>query len=145
MRELDSVLINFLDNFFIDLTQEEKEIFASLLELPDPELHSFILGNKLPDNEKLVQLLTLIRLSIRKKILKNIYIYTRNDCHLCDVVKDKLESLISDKANLIIINIDGDYELIKSYGLRVPVISGDHGELSGYPLDSNAVLDYLSR
>ena len=77
--------------------------------------------------------------------MKNIYIYTRNDCHLCDVVKDKLESLIIDKANLIIINIDGNYELIKSYGLRVPVISGDHGELSGYPLDSDAVLDYLSR
>ena len=65
MRELDSVLINFLDNFFVDLNKEEKEMFASLLELPDPELHSFILGSKLSDNEVLVNLLKLIRLSIK--------------------------------------------------------------------------------
>ncbi|MBI79051.1 MAG: succinate dehydrogenase assembly factor 2 [Pseudomonadota bacterium] len=65
MRELDSVLINFLDNFFVDLNQEEKEMFASLLELPDPDLHSFILGNKLSDNEVLVNLLKLIRSSIK--------------------------------------------------------------------------------
>tara|TARA_A100000164_G_scaffold378681_1_gene420902 strand:- start:1410 stop:1562 length:153 start_codon:yes stop_codon:yes gene_type:complete len=47
------------------------------------------------------------------------------------------------KADLSIIYIDNDLELLKRYGLRIPVVTGDNGELSGYPLDSNAILNYL--
>ncbi len=65
MRELDSVLINFLDNNFSSLNKKEQIIFKQLLELPDPELHSLIMGKLSPNDRLLLNLLESIRLSIK--------------------------------------------------------------------------------
>ena len=43
-----------------------------------------------------------------------------------------------------IINIDHDLALKKRYGLRIPVLAGTEEELSGYPLDAQAVEAYLA-
>ncbi|MEE8306663.1 MAG: succinate dehydrogenase assembly factor 2 [Gammaproteobacteria bacterium] len=44
MRELDELLSRFLDTHYDSLEDVEKQAFAALLELPDPELHSYLLG-----------------------------------------------------------------------------------------------------
>lgn len=59
-------------------------------------------------------------------------IYSRQNCHLCDVA---FESLASVQAELDFeiekIYIDGDVDLIKKYGEEVPVIhiDGNHHDI----------------
>lgn len=43
MRELDDLLLNYLDNRYCDAGDAEKAAFHSLLALPDPDLISYLL------------------------------------------------------------------------------------------------------
>jgi glutaredoxin len=54
--------------------------------------------------------------------LSLVKIYSRKNCHLCEVAKEVIEST-RDKVNfeLEIVFIDGDAELEKLYGEEVPV------------------------
>jgi len=76
------------------------------------------------------------------KILK---LFTRPGCHLCEQLEEELLPLILGRAQLELVNIDGDLELKKRYGLRIPVLATADRELCGYPLDADALEDYLSR
>lgn len=55
---------------------------------------------------------------------------TRDGCHLCDEARPVLEK-VAEKMNITIeeVDIDGDDELTKLYGLRVPVVLGAHGRV----------------
>ena len=59
-------------------------------------------------------------------------VYSRKNCHLCDVAVESLES-VKDEFNFEIekIYIDGDTELINKYGEEVPVthIDGKHHDI----------------
>ena len=57
MRELDVLLITFLTQSYESLPVEQKNLFSELLELPDPELHAYLLGKYKcdPIMEKLLQ------------------------------------------------------------------------------------------
>ena len=44
MRELDQLLNRFLEVHYDGLAEVEKQAFAALLELPDPQLHGYLLG-----------------------------------------------------------------------------------------------------
>ena len=52
---------------------------------------------------------------------------TRQGCHLCDEARPVLEK-VAKSMNVSIeeVDIDGDDELTKLYGLRIPVILGAH-------------------
>ncbi len=53
----------------------------------------------------------------------NVTIYTRPDCHLCEQALKDLESLESQIPHkLTIIDIDGDNDLERAYGLEIPVV-----------------------
>jgi glutaredoxin len=53
-------------------------------------------------------------------------VYSRKNCHLCDVAMESLETVKSElKFDIEKINIDGDDELINKYGEEVPVIHID--------------------
>ena len=63
MRELDALLAGFLEQAYPALSPGDKERFSQLLELPDPELHAYLVGrNEAPDPE-LATLLEHIRSS----------------------------------------------------------------------------------
>jgi len=47
--------------------------------------------------------------------------YTRPDCHLCDLAWDVLEQA-GLNSEVIMVNIEDDVELLRKYGLRIPVI-----------------------
>jgi antitoxin CptB len=49
MRELDQLLVAYLDNHYDQATDADKRAFCALLELPDPELVSYLLNNQKPD------------------------------------------------------------------------------------------------
>lgn len=55
-----------------------------------------------------------------------VIIYSRSGCHLCEVAQQTLQNL-QNQANFTIteILIDGNQELIESYGEQVPVIHID--------------------
>jgi glutaredoxin len=49
-------------------------------------------------------------------------IYSRHNCHLCEVAKEVVESALNEaEFELEILFIDGDAELEKLYGEEVPV------------------------
>jgi glutaredoxin len=65
-------------------------------------------------------------------------VYSRKNCHLCDVAIESLESVKSElKFEIDKIYIDGNTELINKYGEEVPVIhiDGIHHDIFRVDLD----------
>ena len=64
--------------------------------------------------------------------MKVVTVYSRKNCHLCDVAVEKLET-VKVELNFEIekIYIDGDTELTSKYGEEVPVIhiDGKHHDM----------------
>lgn len=44
MKELDVVLTRYLDGGFSEASQQEQQAFKELLEMPDPDLFSLLMG-----------------------------------------------------------------------------------------------------
>lgn len=65
-------------------------------------------------------------------LLRNLSVkfLTRDGCHLCDEARPVLEK-VAKQMNVTIeeVDIEGDDELTKLYGLRVPVVLGAHGRV----------------
>ena len=51
MRELDVLLVAYLDRRYDQAPASEKAAFRALLELPDPQLMSYLLQNEQPAPE----------------------------------------------------------------------------------------------
>ena len=60
MRELDALLLAFVDRA-ASLTEAEMAVFEGILELPDPVLHSYLLGRSAPADATTVALIERIR------------------------------------------------------------------------------------
>ena len=63
MRELDALLIGFIDRCGAGFTDAEMAAFEGVLELPDPVLHSYLLGRSAPDDVATAELIERIRAS----------------------------------------------------------------------------------
>ena len=61
MKELDVLLERYLENCYRMATAEERLAFTELLELPDPELASFLLGRTSPEKPRMVNVVERIR------------------------------------------------------------------------------------
>ena len=61
MRELDAVLVRFLAEAYESLPEVEKDAFAAILELPDPELHGLLLGRRAPEEPHVAKVIEAIR------------------------------------------------------------------------------------
>lgn len=48
MRELDAVLSQFLERHGASLTAADIATFERILDLPDPELHAYLVGRSVP-------------------------------------------------------------------------------------------------
>ncbi len=48
MRELDTLLTNYLEQRYAPSDQRQKAAFRALLSLPDPELAGYLLGGLTP-------------------------------------------------------------------------------------------------
>lgn len=61
MRELDAVLARFLETGFHALTEPERAAFAAFLDLPDPEIHAYLLGRNAPEDPHVRTVVAAIR------------------------------------------------------------------------------------
>lgn len=59
--------------------------------------------------------------------MKNVTVYSRSGCHLCEIAIDRIKSIKPDhEFNLEVLLIDNDNELEKEFGEQVPVIMIDN-------------------
>ena len=56
MKELDLVLQAWLDRRYAQASPAERTLFARFLELPDPQLACYLLGNEIPDDPAMAAL-----------------------------------------------------------------------------------------
>jgi succinate dehydrogenase flavin-adding protein (antitoxin of CptAB toxin-antitoxin module) len=61
MRELDALLLKFVEVEVAALGEAELVTFEGILELPDPVLHSYLLGRSAPTDAATVELVERIR------------------------------------------------------------------------------------
>ena len=65
MRELDALLLAFVDGAAASFTDEEIAAFERVLELPDPVLHSYLLGRSAPEDAAIAKVVERIRAGAR--------------------------------------------------------------------------------
>jgi len=60
MRELDELLIRYLESRYPIADDDEKAAFRTILELPDPELNGYLLQRQTPSPEAVADVIKLI-------------------------------------------------------------------------------------
>ncbi len=78
--------------------------------------------------------------------MHDVVVYSRKGCHLCDIVKEKLEQ-IQPQADFQWreIDIDADPELQQKYNDEVPVVFIDGRKAFKYRIDEREFLRLLAR
>jgi antitoxin CptB len=61
MRELDELLLRYLEGRYDGAPAAEKQAFESLLSLSDPELVQYLLGRNRPEDEAIAHVVSCIR------------------------------------------------------------------------------------
>jgi glutaredoxin len=65
-----------------------------------------------------------------------VVLYTRAGCHLCDAARDVLVAERSrSQFDLVEVDIAGDDDLEREYGIRIPVVEIDGQERFEYQVD----------
>lgn len=69
---------------------------------------------------------------------------SRNDCHLCDVAKGRIESAGRRvRFRLEIVDIDSDPDLAARYGERIPVVHVNGEEMFAYRVNERVLVRKL--
>lgn len=66
---------------------------------------------------------------------RTITLYTRAGCHLCEAAEEVVRSVAGDSADLRLVDIDSDAELLDRYTVRVPVVEVDGVEIAEFEVD----------
>jgi glutaredoxin len=70
--------------------------------------------------------------------MKMVTLYTREGCHLCEVVAEQLAKLQTETAfSVETVDVDGDPALAAEYGMEVPVVMLDGKKVAKYHLDED--------
>jgi glutaredoxin len=76
--------------------------------------------------------------------LKELVVYGRPGCQLCEEVVDLLEPLCRTRGvRLRVADVDLRPEWQQRFGMRIPVICAGERELSAYPPDTARIIDWL--
>lgn len=59
-RELDLILLGFLSASFENLAPQDRHAYARLLDTPDPDLMTWLLGRAIPDDPEIARLVRAI-------------------------------------------------------------------------------------
>jgi antitoxin CptB len=68
MLELDVLLGNFLETGYLQLSDEDKQLFINLLECADPELFSWLMGKAEAPDAGLARITEIIRNHAKSRI-----------------------------------------------------------------------------
>jgi glutaredoxin len=73
-------------------------------------------------------------------------LYTREGCHLCDVVKGVLEQVRRERDfDLVVLDIDDDPDLVARYDTDVPVVAINGRKAFKYRVDPAELRERLDR
>jgi hypothetical protein len=70
-------------------------------------------------------------------------VYSRADCSLCEHMLEELAEVLGAQAAVQVVDIDGEPELERKYGARIPVLLADGEFVCAYRLDAQRVRAYL--
>jgi len=76
--------------------------------------------------------------------MRTLTLYSRPQCHLCELLLDELRPLLDSATRLEVVDISEDAELTRRYGLRIPVLNFAGEDVSGYPLDHGRLRQILA-
>ena len=77
--------------------------------------------------------------------MHEVVVYSREGCHLCDVVKDTLRQMEGEaEFRWQVVDIDGDPELREKYNEEVPVVFIDGRKAFKYHMDRRQFLRALA-
>ena len=65
MRELDEVMLYYLDHHYPGASEQDQAAFHELVECQDPEILDFLTGRAVPGGEALTRVVELIRTGYR--------------------------------------------------------------------------------
>ncbi len=65
MRELDEVMLYYLDHHYPGASEQDQAAFHELVECQDPEILDFLTGRAAPGGEALTRVVELIRTGYR--------------------------------------------------------------------------------
>jgi len=77
-------------------------------------------------------------------LLPELIVYSRRDCHLCEMLLEELEPLVLGRASITVRDVDDDPTWRARYGERVPVVHCDGDDICQYNLDRQAVLNRIA-
>lgn len=72
-------------------------------------------------------------------------VYSREGCHLCEVLIEDLLVLLRGRAEVRVHDIDSRLDWLQKYDVRVPVVELDAEVLCEYSLDRDRILGALER
>jgi len=74
-------------------------------------------------------------------------VVSREGCHLCEEMLEALATLERQQRipPVAVVDVDTDAELVRQYGLKVPVLLLDGSVICHYTLNSNELLRLVSR
>lgn len=72
-------------------------------------------------------------------------VYSRQGCHLCDVLIEALLPMVRDRFVVEVRDIDSRPEWREAYALRVPVVEFEGRVICQYELDRGAIAELAAR
>ncbi len=61
MKELDVLLLHYLDHYYVEAEDADKLAFEEVLDMQDPELYFLVLGKTVSDNEAVAGVIETLR------------------------------------------------------------------------------------
>lgn len=65
---------------------------------------------------------------------RTVTVYSRRGCHLCEDAIGIVRRVAAGRADIEVVDIDGDPDLFERYTVRVPVIAVDGIEIAEYQI-----------
>jgi len=77
-------------------------------------------------------------------VSERLTVFVRSGCHLCEQMLQELQRLRTERDfRLEVVDILGSEALEAEYGSRIPVLTGERGEICYYFLDETALQQYF--
>jgi len=76
--------------------------------------------------------------------MKSLHVYSRQGCHLCELLLEELLPFVRGRLDVIVHDIDSREDWKSVYDTRVPVIEYDGELICQYHLDRQALAAILS-
>ena len=66
MKELDLLLINYLDNIYPSADASDQQAFEQLLEMADPDLYTLVTGKTQSDDVQVMRVIEVLRRTLER-------------------------------------------------------------------------------